>query len=215
MDAAHGRTKPPSGRLDDRRRAAVSADDLSPAVTLIVMRTQQKTRRDRAFKSSARAGNRAGKSCSSSVSHRRKVMPDACSCTAPSAVEQARTLDIAALWPAMTICSAMAARCWRRNNSICSEFSHCCPVKSSVRNDRAFSSFASRTLHETHRNVRQRSGAFCGPYASIINRMSPNRERNSWLRSASAYRSVSRWPNNWAMKAALVSSFGVRSSSEK
>ena len=97
MDAARGRTKLPSGRPDDRRRAAVPAEELSPAVTLIVMRARQKTRRDRAFRSSTNAGKRTGKSCSSSVSHRRKVMPDACSCTAPSPVEQARTLDIAAL----------------------------------------------------------------------------------------------------------------------
>ena len=117
MDAVQGRTKLPSGRLSDRRRAAAPAEDLSPAVTLTVMRARQKTRRDRAFSSSANAGKRTGKSCSSSISHRRKVMPDTRSCTAPPAVEQARTLDIAALWPAMTVCSAMAARCWCRSAS--------------------------------------------------------------------------------------------------
>ena len=37
MDAARGRTKLPSGRPDDRRRAAVPAEDLSPAVMLIVI----------------------------------------------------------------------------------------------------------------------------------------------------------------------------------
>ena len=49
----------------------------------------------------------------------------------------------------------------------------------------------------------------------IKNRIFPNRERISRLRSAKAYFSVSRLPNNCAMKDALVSSSGVRSSKAK
>ena len=210
-----GRAKLPCGRLDESSRVTVLAEASFPAVTLTVMRARQKMRWARDIRSCAKAGKRAGKFCSSSVSHRRKVMPDACSWTAPSAVEQARTLDMAALCPAVTICSAIAARRWRRKVSACWEFSHCCPTKSSVRRDRAFSSFASRILQETHRNVRQRSGAFCRPYASTVNQIFPNRERISRLRSARLYLAVSRQPNNWAIKDALASSSGDKSSSAK
>ena len=184
--AVPGRTKAPSGRLPDTMRAVIPTAASFPAVILAVIRARQKIHCDRAFNSSARMGKRTGKSRSSSVSHRRKVMPPACSCTAPSAVEQARTLDMAALCPAITACSAIADRCWRRNTSTRSGSSHRCPIKSSVRNDRAFSSFASRTLHVTHRNVRQRVGMFCCPYASTANWILPNRERISRWRSARA-----------------------------